>query len=77
MVDDVVPSPLFTPESRRVVLAPGVRAVQSLALAAGDKKLGVVSIHYPTPGISLHQREAFALAAPLVARLVEAGMRSR
>lgn len=77
VVDDVATSDLFTPESRQVVLAAGVRAVQSLALTAGDKKLGVVSIHYPVPGISARQREAFASAASLVARLVEAGLRTR
>jgi len=77
VVDDVAVSTLFTPESRGVALAAGVRAVQSLALTAGDKRLGVVSIHYSSPGISQHHREAFATAAPLVARLVEAGLRTR
>jgi GAF domain-containing protein len=74
VVDDVATSPLFTPASRRAVLDAGVRAVQSLALTAGDRKLGVVSIHYGAAGISAPRREAFAAAAPLVARVVEAAL---
>jgi len=75
VVDDVATSPLFSPSARQALLDDGVQAVQSLALVTSVGKLGVVSVHYTSPGIPAHKREAFANAAPLIARLVEAGLR--
>jgi GAF domain-containing protein len=75
VVDDVASSPLFSAAARQAILDDHARAVQSLALVTPARKFGVVSVHYPTPGIPSHKREAFANAAPLVARLVEAGLR--
>lgn len=76
VVDDVATSTLYTPQSRQAMLDAYARAVQSIALITGRKKLGVVSVHYPAVGIPSHKREAFASAAPLITRLVEAGLRT-
>ena len=77
VVDDVASSPLFSPAARQVMLDDHARAVQSLVLVTSVGKLGVVSVHYSHPGIPAHRREAFANSAPLVARLVEAGLRAQ
>ena len=77
VVDDVTSSPLFSPDARQVMFDEDARAVQSLVLVTPAGKLGVVSVHYAHPGIPTHRREAFANSAPLVARLVEAGLRAQ
>lgn len=77
IVDDVATSPLFTPESRRAMLEARALSVQSLALIAGNRKLGVVSVHYRSQGVPVLQREAFASAAALIAQVVAAGMPER
>jgi hypothetical protein len=77
IVDDVATSPLFTAESRRAMLEARALSVQSLALIAGTRKLGVVSVHYHRPGVPLLQREAFASAAALIAQVVAAGIPER
>ena len=76
VVEDIAISPLFSSAARQAILDADVRAVQSLALVTTAGKLGVVSVHYPRPSIPVHRREAFANSAPLVARLVEAGLRA-
>jgi GAF domain-containing protein len=76
VVEDVASSPLFSSAARQVMLEDHALAVQSLALVTPAGKLGVVSVHYAAPGIPAHRREAFANSAPLIARLVEAGLRA-
>ena len=75
VVEEVATSALFSPAACQAMLDEDARAVQSLALVTSVGKLGVVSVHYPHPGIPPHRREAFANSAPLVASLVEAGLR--
>lgn len=77
VVENVESSPLFTPETLRVVTAAGVRAVQSLALINRGRKLGVISVHYRSPTIALRNREAFASTATLIAEIVAAGSPAR
>jgi len=51
IVGDVATDPLFTPESRRVVLDAGARAVQSTPLVSSEGRvLAVLSTHCRQPG---------------------------
>ncbi len=74
IVENVAVSPLYSPGARQAMLTAEARAVQSLALVANGRKLGVVSVHYETPGIAGRSREAFAAAAPLIAQVVATGL---
>lgn len=55
VVPDVATDPLFTTESRGVLLRASVRSVQSTPLIDAGKLVGMVSTHYSRPnGITPH-----------------------
>lgn len=71
VVDDVATSPVFSDESRAAVLDAGVFAVHSMPLGFRGTRVGVVSVHYPAPGmasagrpvLSPHLRDIAEIAA--------------
>ncbi len=70
VVNDVQESALFAARDRDMLLASGIRAVQSLALRQGDRRLGVISLHYREPGVPTRRQADFQNLAAEVSEAV-------
>jgi len=71
VVDHVDKSPMFSAAPRAAVLEAGVRAVQSLPISRHGEPLGVISVHYLTPGSASPNREPLEALRREIAEAIE------
>lgn len=71
LVSDVARSPVFDAATREVILQENIRALQSTALSCDRAhRVGVVSVHYRTPGVPIEGQDLLRRFAPRLAEVV-------
>ena len=65
IIDDVKTDPVYSKEAREVMLAEGIRSLQSIPLFAGSQMIGMLSLQYRTPNTAkkVHLRISDRLAS--------------
>lgn len=65
IINDVKTDPVYAKEAREVMLAEGIRSLQSVPLLAGSQLIGMLSPQYRTPNIAMkvHLRISDGLAS--------------
>jgi GAF domain-containing protein len=65
IINDVKTDPVYAKEAREVMLAEGIRSLQSIPLFAGSQMIGMLSLQYRTPNTAkkVHLRISDRLAS--------------